>query len=101
MPGQARGVGSESVGFNNFRSCLQILVMDLPDHVRLRAVQLVITSVDEYALGVQKRAHGAVAQHRSLLQPGKKLRGHVEENTRFGQECLRDEVMGTALIAGS
>jgi len=41
--------------------------MDGSDQIGLREVQFVVTPIDKYTLGVQKRAHGAVAQHRSLL----------------------------------
>src|SRR5690348_18254252 len=101
MPRQADGVGSEGIGFDYFRTRLQVFVMDFTNHLRLRAVQFVIAAVDEHSLGVQKGAHGAVARHRSLLQPGKKLRSHVQENTGFGGDSADEVAQVRALLLGA
>ena len=51
--------------------------MNAADEFRLRQVQLVIAAVDEDPLGVQQRAHGAVAQQRPALHSLKKNRRHL------------------------
>ena len=38
---------TKSIGFNNLRARLQILVMQIADQVGLREVQLVIAAIDE------------------------------------------------------
>ena len=64
---QAKRIGAKSVCLYDLCPGLEIVVMDVADQVRLREVQLVVTTVDEDALGIQKRAHGAVAKHRTTL----------------------------------
>ena len=66
MPRQAKRIRPKSIGFNNVRASLQIVMMQVADQVRLREVQLVIAAVDENPFGVQQRAHSAVAQDRAI-----------------------------------
>ncbi len=49
---------------------LEIVVVNAANQVGLRKVQFVVRTVDKNALGIKQRAHGAVAQHRGLLDPG-------------------------------
>ena len=79
---QAKRVAAESIGFNNFGSGLQVVVVNPADQVRLGEIQFIVGAVDEDAFGIEQRPHGAVAQHRGLLDPGKKVSRHiVSENT--------------------
>ncbi len=77
VPSQAERVGTESIGFNNLGSSLQIFVVNPTNQVGLREIQFVVRSVDEDAFGVEQRPHGAVAQYRGLLDPGKKVSRHI------------------------
>src|ERR1700687_1520052 len=81
VPRQAKAVPTESVGFNNLGASLQIVVVDTADQLRLRQVQLVIAAVDEDTLGIEKRAHGSIAEHRGMLQTFNKVLWHLFENT--------------------
>jgi len=56
--------------------------MHCADQFRLRQVELVIAAVDEDALGIEKRPHGSIAEHRRLLQAFNKVLRHLFENTR-------------------
>ena len=58
---------AESIGFNDLRTGLQILMMQVADEVRLRQVQLVIAAIDEDALGIKQRPGSAVAQDGGLF----------------------------------
>ena len=78
---QAKGVRAEGVGLNDLGASLQILAVDAADQFRLREVQLVIASIDEHALGIEQRAHGAIAQHGRLLQALDQIPSHRFENT--------------------
>ena len=61
-------VCSKGVGFENLRACPQILLMDFSHERRAAEVELVEAAVEEDALGVELRAHGAVAYDESLIQ---------------------------------
>src|SRR5581483_7808877 len=76
VPRQAGGIGAEGVALHHPRDGLVVVVMDLPDEVRLRKVQLVVAAIDEDASGIEQRAHGAVAQDRTLLQERDEVGGH-------------------------
>ncbi len=77
VAGQPDRVGPESVGFDDLCPGLQVLVMELPDQRGLGQVQLVVAAIDEYSLGVQQGARGAVAQDRGGFQAGDQIRWHV------------------------
>ncbi len=80
---QAEGIGPEGVGFNNFSSGLQVIVMDGTNEIRLGEVQLIVRTVDEDALGVEQSPHRAVAQYWGLLDSSKKVSRHIHfEDTR-------------------
>src|SRR5579885_366750 len=81
VPCKPECIGAERVGFNDFSSSLQVVVMNAADQVRLREVQFVIRAVDENSFLVQQCAHGAVTQHWGLFYAGKKIARHVVENT--------------------
>ena len=68
MACQAKGIPTESIGFNNLRTCLQVFMMEFTNQVRLRDVQFVIATIDEDSLGVEQGPGGAIAQDRGLLQ---------------------------------
>ena len=70
VAGQAKRISAESIGFNDLRTRLHVLMMQVADEVGLRDVQLVIAAIDEDALGVKQGPGGAVAQDRGLLQAG-------------------------------
>src|SRR5438270_11037535 len=57
-------------------------MMDSTNQVGLRAVKLVVASVDENPFGVQKGAHGAVAQDRAPLQAFYKVSRHSQQEYR-------------------
>jgi hypothetical protein len=52
MSGQAKGIGPESIGLNDLRPTLQVLVVDASNQVRLREIQFVVAAIDEHALAV-------------------------------------------------
>src|SRR5260370_30357831 len=80
---QAEGIGSEGVGFNNFSSGLQVIVMDGANEVGLRQVQLIVRTVDEDSLVVEQRPHRTVAQDSGLLDSGEQVIRHMYfEDTR-------------------
>ena len=82
VPGQAKRIATESIGFNNLGSRLQVFVVNSANQVGLREIQFVVRAVDENALGVEQRPHGAIAQHGGLLDPGEKVSCHMfSENT--------------------
>src|SRR5437588_6949292 len=82
MPGQADCIPAECVGLDYFRAGLQVFMMDAANQVGLRAIKLVVASVDEDSFGVQKGAHGAVAQYRALLQAFYKVSRHSQQEYR-------------------
>src|SRR5437868_1225543 len=57
-------------------------MMDSTNQVGLRAVKLVVASVDENPFGVQKGAHGTVAQDRAPLQAFYKVSRHSQQEYR-------------------
>src|ERR1019366_644588 len=61
MLGQAKRIGAKGVCFNDVGSGLEVFLVDPADQVGLRQVELVVAAVDEDTLGIQQRAHGAVA----------------------------------------
>ena len=73
--GQLDAVGAERVGLDDVRAGLHVLGVHLGDQGRLRQVQPVEAAVDEDALGVQQRAHRAVADQHALVD-------RVEEGTQ-------------------
>src|SRR5579863_2389129 len=76
MPCQAEGVGPESVGFNDLRAGLQVVVVDGANQFGLGEIQFVVAAIDKNALRVKQRAHGAVAEHGRLFDSGTKISGH-------------------------
>src|SRR5690242_11275534 len=68
VPGQTEGVAAEGVRFDDLRAGVQVLLMDVADKVGLGKVQLVVTLVDEHALGVKQGTHGSIAQNGALFQ---------------------------------
>ena len=67
VPRQTEAVCAEGVGFDDLSAGLQIVVVDGADELRLRQVQLVVAAVDEDAPGIEKRPHGSITEHGSLL----------------------------------
>src|SRR5581483_9117442 len=53
VAGQPKRIGAECVGLDDVGACLQVLVMNVADQIGLRKVKLVITAIDENALGVK------------------------------------------------
>ena len=82
MPRQANCITAEGIGLDYFRARLQIFMMDSTNQVGLRAVKLVVASVDENPFGVQKGAHGTVAQDRAPLQAFYKVSRHSQQEYR-------------------
>ena len=76
---------AKSVGFDDLRARLQIVVVDRANQLRLRKVQLVIAAVDENPLGIEQRPHGPIAEHRRLFQTFNQVLRHLFENTRSGE----------------
>jgi len=60
VPTQAKRIGAKGVCLNDLRAGLQILLVNTADKVWRREIQLVITTIDENALGIQQGTHGAV-----------------------------------------
>src|ERR1700733_8973060 len=71
-----RQAGAEIIEPNTFGAGLQILVVNSANQVGLGKIQFVIGTIDENALGVEQGSHGAITQHRGLLEPRKKVRRH-------------------------
>src|SRR5579885_2954551 len=67
--GESRMVGSESIGFENLGSRFHVLLVCFANERRRRKIQLVIAAVEENALGIQDRTHGAVGDHHPVLEP--------------------------------
>ena len=63
VPGKAKGIGTESVAFDDLGSGLQVLVVDSANKIGLGKIQFVVTAIDENSLGVKQRAHGPVAEN--------------------------------------
>jgi len=50
VPREAEGVGAERVGFNDFGASLEIFVVYGANQIGLGKIQLIVATVDEYAL---------------------------------------------------
>jgi hypothetical protein len=50
--------------------------MDVADQVWLDQIEFVIAFVNEDAIGVKQRTHGAVAKDGTLFEPGYKVFSH-------------------------
>src|SRR4029077_7079848 len=73
LVGEAEGsqldpVGAEGVGLDDVGTGADVLLVDFGDQVRLRDVERVEALVDEDALGIEHRAHRAVADEHALVQ---------------------------------
>src|SRR5437879_3867374 len=62
MPLKAIAITAKCVGFNDLRARLQIFMVDASYKIWLGQIQFVVAAIDENALGVQPRAHSAVAK---------------------------------------
>ena len=60
-------VGAERVRLDDIGARAHVFLMDLAHQVRLRHVQRLEALVDEHALGVQHRAHGAIAHQNAVV----------------------------------
>lgn len=69
---QLHAVGAERVGFDDVRARAHVLTVHAGDQVRLAEVQRVEGAVDEDALGIEHRAHRAVADKHPLIERFKK-----------------------------
>jgi len=66
------------------------------NEVGLGEVQLVVAPVDEHTLGVQQRAHGAVAKYGRCRQSLSKITGHIVEDTA-GKLAAHSRCVGAAV----
>jgi hypothetical protein len=78
MSGQAKAIGSESIGFNDLGSSLKVIVVDAANQLGLRQIQLIVGAVDKDASGVEQGPHGTIAENRGLLDSGEKVSRHKE-----------------------
>src|ERR1700747_2784762 len=81
MTFKAKIISAEGIGFDDLGTRLQVLVVNAANEVGLGEVQLVVATVDEHTLGVQQRAHGAVAEYGRCCQSLSKITGHIVEDT--------------------
>jgi len=63
-----RPARAEGVRLQDFRAGFDILLVRFANHAGRREIQLVVTAVDENALGIQHRAHGAIRHHHAILE---------------------------------
>ena len=77
VPCETEGIPTESVGFNDLRTSLQIFTMYAADKVRLRQVQLVIAAIDKDPFCVKQGSHRPVAQNRRLFYSVYEITGHL------------------------
>ncbi len=68
MAAQLDGVGAESVGLEHFRAGAHVLLMHFPHQLGLLHRQLVVAHVEEEALGVEHRPHGAIEDVHSAVR---------------------------------
>jgi len=61
-------IGAEGVGFDHVRAVADVGLMDLADEIRLGEVQLVERAIEEDALGIEHRAHRAVADEHAPFE---------------------------------
>ena len=66
MPSQSKAVGAEGVGLDHLGPGGDVGPVDLLHDLGLGQVQLVEGALEGDSAGVQLRAHGAVAQDRTL-----------------------------------
>ena len=78
MSGQAKGIGSESIGFNDLGSSLKVIVVDAANQLGLRQIQFIVGAVDKDAFGVEQGPHGTIAENRGLLDSGEKVSRHKQ-----------------------
>ena len=64
---QLHAVGAEGVGLDDVRAGLQVLAVHVDNQLGLRLVQRLEAAVDEDALAVQHRAHGAVTDEHTII----------------------------------
>ena len=91
---QARRGGAEGIGFQNLSAGLNVFLVDLADEIRRREAQLIETTVDEDAAGVEHGSHGAIGYQDALGEPlaefagaGRGCCGH--EEVRSGRGVIR------------
>ena len=65
---QLDAVGAEGVGLDHVRAVADVGLVDLGDEIGLREVQLVEGAIEEDALGVEHRAHRAVADEHAPIE---------------------------------
>ena len=57
-------------------------MVDAPNQVRLREIQLVVAAIDKDPLAVEQGSHCAVAQDGRLFHPRQEVSSHCIQNTR-------------------
>ena len=64
---QLHAIRAERVGLDHVGAGLQVLAVHVDDQLGLRLVERLEAAVDEDALAVQHRAHGAVADEHTII----------------------------------
>ena len=95
VPLQAKRISAKGIGFNDLGPGLQVFMVNAANQVGLRNIQFVIAAVDEDALGIEQRAHGAIAEHGRRFNRSRKLCGmlfRIQERATPGMPLVKPSV---------
>src|SRR5689334_783017 len=61
-------IGAKRIGLEDVGAGPEVLAVDLGHELRLSQVQLIERSIEKDALGIEHRAHGAIAHEHALIE---------------------------------